>query len=124
PEGSTCDYDEHGIFECLGPPGTGTLCGACDETQGIYCGPRTTCIATGTLPPAQGPGICFQYCCFDGDCGPNGICVPVGYSISTLAADMGVGVCVLGTNISPVGPPACNLPAGLPSGSCIGGYHG
>jgi hypothetical protein len=56
------DADSNGNslgFVCFPGPNTATLCGACDNSAGPFCGGGMTCINE----------QCAKYCCTDADCG-------------------------------------------------------
>ena len=122
--GTACDLGfDPDTFDCYPPPNAATLCGACDNTNGPYCGPGLHCYFE----------TCARYCCSDADCG-SGVCeldVQVAFGGAVPAGDL-VGICV--TALVPDGgtggpdggsdsTSACDAPATSVSlGACFAGY--
>lgn len=73
--GSSCDKSTTGYL-CFPPPNTEALCDACDNDNGLFCSPGSTCVS----------GRCARYCCEDGDCSAEGFC--------TSRDEYGIGVCM------------------------------
>jgi hypothetical protein len=51
-------------FVCFPGPNDATICGACDNQNGPFCGAGLTCFDFGGATP-----LCAKYCCTDADCG-------------------------------------------------------
>ncbi len=98
--GSTCDLSHvTKTFTCFSPPNNATLCGACGNNGGPFCGAGMACFG----------GTCARYCCDNADCG-TGKCALGGYE------PWHIGHCVK----SAADPkPACDAPAVGPTGSCF-----
>jgi hypothetical protein len=77
--GASCDSTMSG-FQCYAPPpaNTAAACAVCDSMNGPECLPGSTCL----------DGLCFKYCCDDGDCG-SGSC-----DKDQTTNDPDVGLCV------------------------------
>ncbi|AKT38631.1 hypothetical protein [Chondromyces crocatus] len=76
-DGSACDINQGGTFQCFPPPSPNATCEACGSAAG-WCAPGNTC--------APG-GKCARYCCDDADCG-TGTCDKDVLGVAT------VGLCV------------------------------
>lgn len=115
-DGTTCDLAPSGFFGCYPPPNTVDVCGTCDPTNGPFCGPDLTCVV------GSNGGICFRYCCTDGDCGAGGTC-DVDFANTVLPQENtgnNVGLCVTSTGGQ---VPACGAPGASPSGgACVTGF--
>jgi hypothetical protein len=115
-DGSACDLDMSGYFQCFPPPNTVDVCGECNGDS-LTCGPNLTCIGVS----GAGSLSCYRYCCTDGDCGPDSTCdtsLVKSLLQITNPADM-VGVCVSSTTSQ---APACGPGATSSGGTCVGGY--
>jgi hypothetical protein len=123
-DGSTCDLNSdansstYGTFVCFNGPNTVDVCGACDASQGFYCGAELTCITSGN----SSAGYCYRYCCTDADCGEGGSCsTELGaQALNPAIPSDKVGLCV--ATSAPYGTPACGVASPASGGSCVGGY--